>query len=184
MAFIITITLPVLDLAYTVANMQVCSSFDGDSQALAGSIFSVATRVSLKPNAVYPRGNQLSFIHLARDFDRFSCNIEHRHLCITKVQYPPLGSHIYRSTSSVSWISCSRLDLLWEPSHQSRYRRCWDAWNRTRGSAHTCRKTWKRIGTERDGKWVAGCWVVTKCRRAKSRRWVGCSGGRGVRVWI
>ena len=45
MAFIIT--LPVLDLAYTVVNMQVCSAFAGDSQAFAGSIFSVATRVRL-----------------------------------------------------------------------------------------------------------------------------------------
>lgn len=46
MTFIIVILLPVLDLAYTVANMQVCSSFREDSQALAGSLFSVATRVS------------------------------------------------------------------------------------------------------------------------------------------
>ncbi|KAJ3486473.1 hypothetical protein NLI96_g4211 [Meripilus lineatus] len=45
MSFIIVITLPILDLAYTVANLQVCSSFAGDSQALAGSIFSVATRL-------------------------------------------------------------------------------------------------------------------------------------------
>ena len=45
MAFIVTITLSVLDVAYTVANMQVCSTFGGDSQAVAGSIFSVATRV-------------------------------------------------------------------------------------------------------------------------------------------
>ncbi|KAI0075980.1 hypothetical protein K474DRAFT_1663636 [Panus rudis PR-1116 ss-1] len=45
MAFIVMITLPVLDIAYTVGNMQVCSGFDGKSQALAGSIFSVATRL-------------------------------------------------------------------------------------------------------------------------------------------
>ncbi|OBZ77744.1 hypothetical protein A0H81_02617 [Grifola frondosa] len=45
MAFIVMITLPVLDLAYTVANMQVCFSFDADSQALAGGMFSVATRL-------------------------------------------------------------------------------------------------------------------------------------------
>ena len=47
MTFIIMITLPVLDIAYTVANMQVCSSFQRDSQALAGSLFSVATRVRI-----------------------------------------------------------------------------------------------------------------------------------------
>lgn len=45
MTFIVMITLPVLDIAYTVGNMQVCLSFDGNSQALAGSIFGVATRV-------------------------------------------------------------------------------------------------------------------------------------------
>lgn len=47
MTFIVMILLPVLDIAYTVANMQVCSSFPAHSQALAGSIFSVATRVSI-----------------------------------------------------------------------------------------------------------------------------------------
>lgn len=36
-----------MDIAYTVANIQVCSSFPAHSQALAGSIFSVATRVSV-----------------------------------------------------------------------------------------------------------------------------------------
>ncbi|TCD68852.1 hypothetical protein EIP91_009566 [Steccherinum ochraceum] len=45
MTFIVMITLPVLDLAYTVGNMQVCLSFDRNSQALAGSIFGVATRL-------------------------------------------------------------------------------------------------------------------------------------------
>ncbi|EMD34687.1 hypothetical protein CERSUDRAFT_116875 [Gelatoporia subvermispora B] len=45
MAFIVMITLPVLDVAYTVANMQVCFAFSADSQALAGGIFSVATRL-------------------------------------------------------------------------------------------------------------------------------------------
>ncbi|KIP11896.1 hypothetical protein PHLGIDRAFT_124551 [Phlebiopsis gigantea 11061_1 CR5-6] len=45
MAFLVMIFLPVLDLAYTVANLQVCSSFPAHSQALAGSIFSVATRL-------------------------------------------------------------------------------------------------------------------------------------------
>ncbi|KAF7790920.1 hypothetical protein EIP86_001878 [Pleurotus ostreatoroseus] len=45
MGFIIVVTLPVLDIAYTVANMQVCSGLPPDSQALAGSIFSVATRL-------------------------------------------------------------------------------------------------------------------------------------------
>lgn len=45
MTFVVMITLPVLDIAYTVGNMQVCLSFDRNSQALAGSIFGVATRV-------------------------------------------------------------------------------------------------------------------------------------------
>ncbi|OCH89214.1 MFS general substrate transporter [Obba rivulosa] len=45
MAFIAMITLPVLEVAYTVANMHVCFAFDVDSQALAGGIFSVATRL-------------------------------------------------------------------------------------------------------------------------------------------
>ncbi|THH29702.1 hypothetical protein EUX98_g4481 [Antrodiella citrinella] len=45
MTFIVMITLPVLDIAYTVGNMQVCLSFDRNSQALAGSIFGVATRL-------------------------------------------------------------------------------------------------------------------------------------------
>ncbi|KAH8102271.1 major facilitator superfamily domain-containing protein [Cristinia sonorae] len=45
MTFIVTITVPVLDIAYTVGNMQVCLSFDGNSQALAGSMFGVATRL-------------------------------------------------------------------------------------------------------------------------------------------
>ncbi|OCH84235.1 major facilitator superfamily MFS-1 [Obba rivulosa] len=45
MAFIVMITLPILDVAYTVANMQVCFAFSADSQALAGGIFSVATRL-------------------------------------------------------------------------------------------------------------------------------------------
>ncbi|KAL4251979.1 MFS transporter superfamily protein [Abortiporus biennis] len=45
MAFIVTTLLPILDVAYTVANIQVCTAFDGTSQALAGSIFSVATRL-------------------------------------------------------------------------------------------------------------------------------------------
>lgn len=45
MAFLVMILLPILDIAYTVANMQVCSSFPAHSQALAGSIFSVATRL-------------------------------------------------------------------------------------------------------------------------------------------
>ncbi|EKM56493.1 uncharacterized protein PHACADRAFT_207718 [Phanerochaete carnosa HHB-10118-sp] len=45
MAFLVMTLLPILDIAYTVANMQVCSSFPAHSQALAGSIFSVATRL-------------------------------------------------------------------------------------------------------------------------------------------
>lgn len=67
MSFIIVITLPILDLAYTVANLQVCSSFAGDSQALAGSIFSVATRVSrnfsfIRNELVYPYEYAFLFI--------------------------------------------------------------------------------------------------------------------------
>ena len=45
MAFIVMCTLPIVDIAYTIGNIQVCSAFDGNSQALAGSIFSIATRV-------------------------------------------------------------------------------------------------------------------------------------------
>ncbi|KAK7684960.1 hypothetical protein QCA50_011795 [Cerrena zonata] len=45
MAFIVMCTLPVMDIAYTIGNMQVCSTFDGNSQALSGSIFSIATRL-------------------------------------------------------------------------------------------------------------------------------------------
>lgn len=61
MTFIIMITLPVLDIAYTVANMQVCSSFERNSQALAGSLFSVATRVSLSflPSYLFYHANRL-----------------------------------------------------------------------------------------------------------------------------
>lgn len=46
MGFLVGILVPVLDLAYTVSNMQLCSNFPAHSQALAGSVFSVATRVS------------------------------------------------------------------------------------------------------------------------------------------
>ncbi|GJE97159.1 MFS general substrate transporter [Phanerochaete sordida] len=45
MALPAVLLLPVLDVAYTVANIQVCSSFPAHSQALAGSIFNVATRL-------------------------------------------------------------------------------------------------------------------------------------------
>ncbi|KAI0084742.1 major facilitator superfamily domain-containing protein [Irpex rosettiformis] len=45
MAFGVSILLPVLDIAYTVSNIQVCSAFPEHSQALAGSIFSVSTRL-------------------------------------------------------------------------------------------------------------------------------------------
>ena len=55
MAFLVMIFLPILDIAYTVANMQVCSSFPAHSQALAGSIFSVATRVRSSPVSSLPK---------------------------------------------------------------------------------------------------------------------------------
>jgi len=45
MAFFMMLLLPILDITYTVANMHVCTSFNGDSQALAGGIFNVATRL-------------------------------------------------------------------------------------------------------------------------------------------
>ncbi|CAL1708737.1 unnamed protein product [Somion occarium] len=45
MAFIVMCTLPIMDIAYTIGNMQVCFAFDGNSQAVAGSIFSIATRL-------------------------------------------------------------------------------------------------------------------------------------------
>lgn len=54
MSFIVVIILPILDIAYTVANMQVCSAFPPNSQALAGSIFSVATRVGFRRHNVTP----------------------------------------------------------------------------------------------------------------------------------
>ncbi|KAI0684208.1 major facilitator superfamily domain-containing protein [Cytidiella melzeri] len=45
MGFFVGLLLPILDIAYTVSNIQVCSGFPEHSQALAGSIFSVSTRL-------------------------------------------------------------------------------------------------------------------------------------------
>ncbi|KAI0341364.1 MFS general substrate transporter [Trametopsis cervina] len=45
MAFWVGLLFPILDIAYTVSNIQVCSGFPSHSQALAGSIFSVSTRL-------------------------------------------------------------------------------------------------------------------------------------------
>ncbi|EKM51512.1 uncharacterized protein PHACADRAFT_101624, partial [Phanerochaete carnosa HHB-10118-sp] len=54
MLFPCSVLLPILDVAYTVANIQVCSSFPAHSQALAGSIFNVATRVSPPFSSSHP----------------------------------------------------------------------------------------------------------------------------------
>ena len=76
MSFIIAATLPVLDMAYTVANMHVCSTFSGDSQALAGSIFSVATRVTYLSISSYTKYSPMGVV-TAWHFDRVGSNFKY-----------------------------------------------------------------------------------------------------------
>lgn len=103
MGFIVVVTLPILDIAYTVANMQVCSSLPAHSQALAGSIFSVATRVR-PPSASLQRradlkslsSSGLLLVLLSRPPSR--------------TRSPPNSARRIPSTKSVI-LRCSWLDL-------------------------------------------------------------------------
>ena len=48
MSFLVMLSIAGPDLAYTVCNLQICATVDRHNQALAGGIFNVANKVTLR----------------------------------------------------------------------------------------------------------------------------------------
>lgn len=125
MAFIVMITLPMIDIAYTVANLQVCCSFPSHSQALAGSIFSVATRVSYQP-AFY--SGICTDIVLAWDLYRSRRNLHRRQFGLDQIQQKPPQIELVRSRGAYGRLPSGRLGLLRYDWREPRHCFCRNAW--------------------------------------------------------
>ena len=133
MGFGVGILLPVLDIAYTVSNIQVCSAFPAHSQALAGSIFSVSTRVRPNMNLTHIHAIAQTLVGLAGNIYWVGDHIHRRQHHIRKVQQETSRTFRRRSSGSARWFPSSWLGVLWRPwaqcSHYSRRlarsRSCW-----------------------------------------------------------